>query len=93
VAIRKAVAQQNRDEPEPLAVRIGLHAGEPVLEEGDYFGLVVVIAKRLCDAVDGAGILVSDAVRSLATNVPAADRVELVLKGFADTTVAWRIAD
>jgi class 3 adenylate cyclase len=51
-----------------------------------------VIAKRLCDAVDGGGILVSDAVRSLTSDMRLTeDRRELNLKGFADPTVAWRL--
>jgi class 3 adenylate cyclase len=93
VAIQKAVAQKEHAEPEALAVRIGIHVGEPVLEDGDYFGLCVVIAKRLCDALEGAGILVSDAVRSLTSQArPLENRVELNLKGLTDPTVAWHVA-
>lgn len=93
VAIQKAVARKEHADPESLAVRIGVHAGEPVLEDSDYFGLCVVVAKRLCDALDGAGILVSDAVRSLTTEVRTWENsVELNLKGFAKPTVAWHVA-
>jgi class 3 adenylate cyclase len=90
VAIQQAIARDIGDEP--IAVRIGVHAGEPVLENGDYFGLCVVIAKRLCDAFEGGGILTSDIVRSLAAVADLQEsRVELNLKGLADSTVAWHI--
>jgi class 3 adenylate cyclase len=37
VAIQTAVDEHNTTGP-PLSVRIGLHAGVPVQEDGDYFG-------------------------------------------------------
>jgi len=48
-----------------LAVRIGLNVGEPIRDEGDYFGTPVVIAKRLCDAGAPGQILASELVRAL----------------------------
>ncbi len=66
VAMQQAVALHNA-EPDvaPIAVRVGLHAGEPILEEDDYFGTPVVVAKRLCDRAGGGQILVSDLVAAL----------------------------
>ncbi len=46
-------------------VRVGLHVGEPIRDEGDYFGRPVVIARRLCDAAGPGQILASDLVREL----------------------------
>jgi len=46
-------------------VRVGLHVGEPIRDEGDYFGRPVVIARRLCDAAGPGQILASDLVRKL----------------------------
>jgi DNA-binding SARP family transcriptional activator len=48
-----------------FAVRIGLNVGEPIRDEGDYFGTPVVIAKRLCDAGAPGQILASELVRGL----------------------------
>jgi class 3 adenylate cyclase len=91
-AIHGATTQKQQAELDAPAVRIGVHTGEPTLEDGDYFGLCVVVAKRLCDALGGAGVLVSDAVRSLtAQAVPPEHRRELNLKGFAEPTVAWQL--
>jgi DNA-binding SARP family transcriptional activator len=63
--IQRDVRRRNENAGAPLSVRIGIHAGEPVRDEDDYFGLSVVIAKRLCDAAAGSQILVSDLVRGL----------------------------
>jgi len=48
-----------------FAIRIGLNVGEPIRDEGDYFGAPVVIAKRLCDAAAPGQILASELVRAL----------------------------
>ncbi len=66
VRMQKAIAEHNADATDdPIAVRIGIHAGEPVREDGDYFGTPVVIAKRLCDAAKGGQILAGELVASL----------------------------
>lgn len=48
-----------------LALRVGVNAGEATIEDRDYFGTSVVIARRLCDAAKAGEILVSDVVRVL----------------------------
>jgi class 3 adenylate cyclase/DNA-binding CsgD family transcriptional regulator len=66
VHMQKAIAEHNADATgEAIAVRIGIHAGEPVREDGDYFGTPVVIAKRLCDAANGGQILAGELVAAL----------------------------
>ena len=51
IAIQQAVHRHNaRQADDRLQVRVGLHVGEPIRDEGDYFGTPVVVAKRLCDA-------------------------------------------
>ncbi len=66
VAIQRAVERHNRSHPgRRLDVRVGLHVGEPIRDEDDYFGHTVVVAKRLCDAAAGGQILASDLVRGL----------------------------
>ena len=60
------VVHRARGSGEPaFAVRIGLNVGEPIRDEGDYFGTPVVIAKRLCDAGAPGQILASELVRAL----------------------------
>jgi class 3 adenylate cyclase len=67
VAIQEAIAEHNRSTVQHgLRVRVGLHAGEPVRAENDFFGTAVVVAKRLCDQAEGGQILASGLVADLA---------------------------
>lgn len=77
-----------------FAVRIGLNVGEPIRDEGDYFGTPVVIAKRLCDAGAPGQILASELVRALiGTRGGFAYRTlgAVVLKGVADPVPACEV--
>jgi class 3 adenylate cyclase/tetratricopeptide (TPR) repeat protein len=66
IAMQRAVDRYNRrPQTMPLEVRIGLHAGEPIHDEEDYFGASVNVAKRLCDGAEGGQIIASDLVRGL----------------------------
>ncbi|MDP9359950.1 MAG: hypothetical protein M3P29_00715, partial [Acidobacteriota bacterium] len=44
VALQRAFAER---EGEPLSVRVGLNAGEPIEEDGDLFGATVILASRI----------------------------------------------
>ena len=77
-----------------LQVRVGLHVGEPIRDEGDYFGTPVVIAKRLCDQADGGQILASELVRGLVGSRGSFDFRScgpLALKGIAQPLAACEI--
>lgn len=66
VAMQRAVSSHNDEDDETSCmVRVGIHAGEPIREGGDYFGTPVVVAKRLCDLARGGQILVSALVAGL----------------------------
>ncbi len=97
IAIQRAVAAHVEEHPEaPLAVYIGLNAGEPIAEENDLFGTSVDLAKRICDHAEAGEILASDVVRQLAAGKGflLSDRGEVVLRGFEDPVrmyeVRWR---
>jgi DNA-binding NarL/FixJ family response regulator/class 3 adenylate cyclase len=49
----------------PLKVRMGLHTGEPALEEGDYVGLDLHRAARICSVGHGGQVLLSEATKDL----------------------------
>jgi class 3 adenylate cyclase len=70
----------------PFAVRIGINAGEPVIESGDLFGTSVQIASRICTRAEPRQIMVSDVVRQLVAGKGFlfADRGETELRGFED---------
>ena len=76
---------------EPLRVRIGLNAGEPIAEEGpdgrsDLFGATVILAARIAAKAQGGEILASLAVRQLVAGKGFlfADRGDVALRGFEE---------
>ncbi len=56
-----------------VRVRVALHSGEPTLAGGDYFGLDVHRAARLCNAAHGGQVLVSQRTRDLLGEVADPD--------------------
>src|SRR2546430_275017 len=70
-----------------MRVGIGLHAGEPVAQEGDFIGSAVNVAARI-GAVAGAGqLLISEVVRALVRTggpFPMRDRGPVTLKGLSE---------
>jgi class 3 adenylate cyclase/tetratricopeptide (TPR) repeat protein len=66
-AIQRAIARQQAEgRYGELSVRVGLHTGEPVLEEGDVFGIDVAIATRVMSEAAGGQVLISDITHLLA---------------------------
>jgi tetratricopeptide (TPR) repeat protein len=65
VAIQRAVHNLNRALPAPLAVRVGISAGDVAWEGDDCYGTPVVEAARLCDAAEAGQILATEIVRLL----------------------------
>ncbi len=97
IAIQRALAQRNESNPDtPIRVRIGLNAGEPVVEEDDLFGTAVQLAARIAAKAEGEEILVSDTLRGLVAGKGFlfADRGEVALRGFEEPVrlyeVRWR---
>ena len=93
IALQKAFAER---EGEPLSVRVGLNAGEPIEEDGDLFGATVIMASRIAAKAEGGEILVADTVRGLCSGKGFlfADQGEFVAKGFEEpvriSEVNWR---
>jgi len=96
IALQRAFAERNEPEAEPLLVRVGLNAGEPIEEEGDLFGSTVILASRIAAKAEGGEILVADTVRGLCSGKGFlfADRGAFVAKGFEEPMrvyeVRWR---
>ena len=93
IALQRAFAER---EGEPLSVRVGLNAGEPIEEDGDLFGATVILASRIAAKAQGGEILVADTVRGLCSGKGFlfTDRGEFLAKGFEDPVrvyeVSWR---
>lgn len=82
--IQKELAAYRGKNPDvSLRVKIGINAGEPVTEGGDFFGVAVQLSKRLCDLADPDQILISDVVKALCMgrNFQFAELGEHNLKG------------
>jgi class 3 adenylate cyclase/pimeloyl-ACP methyl ester carboxylesterase len=95
--VGQGAVRQRADAPtEPLSVRVGLNAGEPIEEDGDLFGATVILASRIAAKAEGGEILVADTVRGLCSGKGFlfADRGEFVAKGFEEPVrvyeVNWR---
>ena len=84
IAMQQAFAARNESAAEPILVRVGLNAGEPIAEEKDLFGTAVQLAARICAHAEPGQILASDVVQQLAAGkgFVFADKGEATLKGF-----------
>ncbi|HEY5625988.1 MAG TPA: adenylate/guanylate cyclase domain-containing protein [Dehalococcoidia bacterium] len=101
IALQRAFAQRNESAEEPILVRVGLNAGEPIAEDdpggrGDLFGTAVNMAARIASKAEGGEVLVADVVRQLVAGKEFlfADRGDTELRGFEDPVrvyeVQWR---
>jgi len=96
IAIQIAFAAHSESAKEPIRVRIGLNAGEPIAEDEDLFGTAVNLAARIAAQTQGGEIMASDVVRQLVAGKGFlfADRGEVALRGFEDPVrlyeVRWR---
>jgi len=98
IALQRAFAERNANletqkSGAEISVRIGLNAGEPIEEGGDFFGATVIMASRIAAAAAGGEILVADTVRGLCSGKGFlfADRGENVLRGFEDAVRLYEV--
>jgi class 3 adenylate cyclase len=96
-AIQRGLADSDPVEGERVRVRIGMHAGEAIREEGDFFGRSVIVAARIAAQARGGEILVSEQLKTRAED-GAAERPpigfdeghEIELKGLSGTQRVYR---
>jgi nitrilase len=93
VALQRAFAAHSKSMPEPIYVRVGLNAGEPIEEDGDLFGSTVILASRIAARAIAGEILVPDTVRGLLAGkgFVFGDRGEFVPKGFDESVRVWDV--
>lgn len=87
IDIQADIDQHNRVTPtHPLSVRIGIAAGQPIIDENDYFGTVVQLAARVCAQAGASQVLVSGGVIEASTGagLPFGPIEHRKLKGFND---------
>jgi class 3 adenylate cyclase len=94
IAIQRGVAAHKDENPvSPLAVYVGLNAGEPIAEEDDLFGTSINLAARICDHAEAGQIVAADVVRQLAAGKDFlfSDLGETELRGFEDPVKLWEL--
>ena len=93
IALQQAFAKHSESMPEPLHVRVGLNAGEPIEEDGDLFGSMVILASRIAAQAGSGEILIPEPLRHLLSgkNYVYADRGETMLKGFKDALRLYEV--
>lgn len=65
-AMQRSVERDRVEHPaDGVQMKVGLHVGEPVHEESDFFGEAMVVVTRLCDAASPGQILASALLRAL----------------------------
>ena len=65
-AIQRAIDSGLGEHPDgPIRLRIGLHTGEAIREEADFYGKNIVFAARIADEARGGEILASSVVKQL----------------------------
>jgi class 3 adenylate cyclase len=98
IAIQQAVQEHNRTTHEtPVHVRIGLHSGEVLREDGEIFGNAVVLAARIMAQASSNEVLISELMYRLLQPAGQFDMTErglFSLKGFPQEQrlfeVRWR---
>lgn len=86
IDLQRTFQARNANAQEPVHVRIGVNAGEPIAEDDDLFGSAVILAARTAAKAGGGEIVVTDVVRQLAAGKGFlfSDLGETELRGFED---------
>ncbi len=95
IAMQRAFAEHNTSHGEHVKIRIGLHAGEVIKDQDDFYGKNVIMASRVAGKAVGGEILVSSLLRQLVESSVGSsmfgDPREVELKGLAGTHVVYHI--
>ena len=94
-AIQREIRSRLAEHPDgPIRLRIGLHTGEALREEADFYGKNIVLAARIADRARGGEILASRVVKDLtesAGDVSFENERELELDGLAGTHQVYSV--
>jgi class 3 adenylate cyclase len=93
VSVQQRFERRNRSAAEQLPIKVGVSAGDASAVEGDYFGMPVIEAARLCDRCSGGQILAKELVAHLAAGRRHAFRAvgALELKGLTEPLEAVEV--
>ena len=90
-AVEASLAIQRQLADTELRVRIGINAGEPIAEDGDFFGTVVQLAARICERAEPGQVLLSRVVADLCAGkgLNIEHHADATLKGFPDSSALF----
>lgn len=95
VQIQKMLLEYNNSpEQEPVMVRIGLHAGEVIRENQDYFGRNVILASRISSQAKENQILVSSILKEMTASFNQLEfdtPMSVVLKGLPGDVLVYPV--
>lgn len=96
VEVQRSMAAQNANVPQDarIEIRIGVHVGDIIIDDGDIFGDGVNIAARLEGIAEPGGVCISDdAYRQIRGKVEIGweDLGPQTLKNIAEPIRAWRV--
>jgi DNA-binding NarL/FixJ family response regulator/class 3 adenylate cyclase len=97
-AVETAIAIQREHDAHPwpgergVRVRMGIHTGEPTVEEDDYVGIDVHHVARLCSAGHGGQVLLSQATLDALGDLEVKDLGEHELRGLPDSQRIFQLA-
>jgi predicted ATPase/class 3 adenylate cyclase len=92
--IQRAIARRNRNRPDvAVQLRVGLHTGEVLTEDGGLHGETLIIAKRIESVAPSGGIFASDTVHGVLGTARGElhDRGEFALKGIDAPWHLWEV--
>ena len=95
-AIQQAIDSELGDHPDgPIRLRIGLHTGEAIREEADFYGKNVALAARIADQARGGEVLASSVVKQLtesAGDIRFENERAVELEGLTGRHTVYRVA-
>ncbi|MCI0856444.1 MAG: adenylate/guanylate cyclase domain-containing protein, partial [Chloroflexi bacterium] len=94
IAIQRAFAERNETADEKIEVRAGLHTGEVIHDDGDFYGKHVNLAARIASQATGGQILTSSLLKELtdsAGDIEFDAGKEIELKGLTGTQRVFAI--
>ena len=91
LAIQRAIEAELGDLSDgPIRVRIGLHAGDVMREDDDFYGRNVALAARMAELARAGEVLASEVVKHLAQSggeISFEDQRVVQLKGLGEETI------
>jgi predicted ATPase len=92
--IQRAIARRNRSQPDTaVQLRVGLHTGEVLTEDGGLHGETLIIAKRIETVARPGAIFASDTLHGVLGTARSEleDRGEFTLKGIDAPWRLWEV--